>query len=97
VTGSVTSFDTPRIVSVPVTSYWSFPFGTILVLLKVISGFFAASKKSAERRWLSRSALFVSIEAALIVKFTDEASGLAGSAWIAPEKSAKRPRTLDAK
>ena len=96
-TGSVTSFETPCIVSVPVTAYWSLPVEAIFELLKVISGNFAASKKSGERRSLSRSALLVSIEAVLIVNVTDDASGFAASAWIAPSKSENRPWTLEAK
>ncbi len=79
------------------TSNVSLPVGVILELLKVISGYFAASKKSGVRRWLSRSALLVSIDAVLIVKATEEVSGLAVSAWIAPEKSVNRPRTFEAK
>jgi hypothetical protein len=40
--------------------------GVIFLLTKVIVGWPAASKKSGDLRWLSRSAVFVSIEAAAI-------------------------------
>ena len=97
VTGSVTSFETPCIVNVPVTAYVSLPVDATFELLKVISGNLATSKKLSERRSLSRLELLVSIDVALIVKTTEDASGLAVSAWIAPSKSAKRPWTFEAK
>ena len=67
------------------------------MLLNVISGNFAVSKKSGEFKCLSRPSLFVLIEAALIVKATEDASGLAWSIWIVPSKSVKLPRTLETK
>ena len=88
---------TQCIVRFPATSNLSFPAGVILVLSNTISGHFSTSKKSAERRCLSRSALFVSIEVDLILKVTEESSGLAGSAWIVPSNSPKPPRTLEVK
>ena len=36
-------------------------------------------------------------EAVLIVKTTEDASGLAWSIWIVPSKSVKSPRTLETK
>ena len=45
--GNVIDFVTPFIVKSPVTSH-DLPFFTIFVLLKVISGYFATSKKSAD-------------------------------------------------
>ena len=67
------------------------------MLLKLISGNFAVSKKSAEFRCLSRLSLFVLMEAVLIVKTTEDASGLAWSIWIVPSKSVKSPRTFETK
>ena len=49
-TASTTGFVTPCMVRSPATSNASFPFGVTFVLLKVISGNFATSKKSGERR-----------------------------------------------
>src|SRR5690606_30168633 len=59
---SVTGLVTPRIVSRPSTTYSS-PSRRKEVASKTISGWFSASKKSAERRWASRSGAPVSIEA----------------------------------
>ena len=84
VTGRVTSLVAPCMVSVPVTSYRSPPFGVILVLLNVISGYLSTSKKFALRRSSSRLALPVSMLAALIVSCTLDASGLALSTTIVP-------------
>ena len=65
----------------------------IPVLLNVIWGFFSASKKSGERRCLSRSASFVSMLAVWIENSTEEFSGLARSTLIVPLTSSNRPVT----
>src|SRR5438876_1233419 len=54
----------------PVTLYLSSPAFSTLVDLKVMSGHFAASKKSGDLRWPSRFSLCVSIEAASILTAT---------------------------
>ena len=91
--GSVTSFVTPRMVSGPVT--WScLLLPVTFVLLKVISGCCSASKKSAERRWPSRSFSLVSTLPVLTLNATDDCSGLASSNWMVPSRSEKLPRTL---
>ena len=84
VTGSVTDFVTPRMVRSPVTRKLSLPLALTDVLLKLIVGLFATSKKSAERRCSSRRGSFVSMLFAWIVNSTVEFSGLARSTWIAP-------------
>ncbi len=50
VTGSVICLVTPCIVKSPVTSNLLLPFATTFVLLKVMSGYLATSKKSGLRR-----------------------------------------------
>ncbi len=60
----------------------------------MISGFSTASKKSAETRWPSRSALPVSIEAVAMVRRTEEAAGFAVSTWAVPDHSENWPRTV---
>ena len=62
----------------------SLPLALTDVLLKLIVGWFATSKKSAERRCSSRRGSFVSMLFAWIVNSTVEFSGLARSTWIAP-------------
>src|SRR5262245_15363613 len=93
-TGTVISLVTPCSVKAPVTSNCWLPRETTLLLLKLISGMLATSKKSGERRWSSRCWLSVSMLAVLILNSTDDASGFARSTWMAPSKSPKRPRTL---
>src|SRR3954471_2540975 len=66
----------------------------MLLLWKVISGFFAASKKSGDWRCLSRLGSSVSMLAVLMWKSTEDFSRLAGSRFTLPAKSLKRPRTL---
>src|SRR5215203_1319265 len=92
VTGSVTYLLTPCMVNVPVTSNVFSPVDLTDLLLKVISGNFSTSKKSAERRCLSRSGWLVSMLAALILKSTEEAGRFLGSISTVPENSLNRPR-----
>ena len=79
---SVTGFVTPRIVRSPVDLVRVLAGRLHRVLLNVIVGLFATSKKSAERRCSSRLGSFVSMLAAWIVKSTVVAAGLALSTWI---------------
>jgi hypothetical protein len=94
VTGSTIDFVTPCIVKSPVTSQLSLPLALIDVLLKVIVGWLATSKKSAERRCWSRRCSLVSMLVAWIVNSTVELSGLARSTWIVPAKSVNLPLTF---
>src|SRR6185503_15600256 len=71
VKGSAISFETPRMVKVP-CAIKPLPFFSIRELLKVISGFFSTSKKSAVRRCLSRGSIPVSTLADLITAVTDD-------------------------
>jgi hypothetical protein len=64
------------------------------VLAKLSVGNFSTSKKSADRRCVSRSFSLVSTLADWIVTDTDEALALLSSNSIVPSKSSKRPRTL---
>ena len=72
----------------------SSPSRLTAVEAKVHSGKFSASKKSADLRWPSRSALPVATLAALIVSLTHEAAGFAVSMWAVPCHSSNEPRTL---
>ena len=68
-------------------------FWTTPVLVKVIFGCVSVSKKSLERRWLSRSAVPVLIEERSTSTLTFES--LIGSALtIEPSKVSNFPRTL---
>src|SRR3954452_13771845 len=80
-------------VSVPVTLYLSLPAGWTDSLLKVISGYFSTSKKSAERRCVSRLATPVSMLVALMWNSTEEVGRFLGSSCTVPEKALNRPRT----
>ena len=60
----MTGLVTPRIVRSPV-SFQSSSLGSTPVDLKLTNGYCSASRKSAERKWLSRSAVPVVIDAAL--------------------------------
>src|SRR4051812_6583106 len=80
-------------VRVPVTLYLSLPAGWIDSLLKVISGYFSTSKKSAERRCVSRLATPVSMLVALMWNSTEEVGRFLGSSCTVPEKALNRPRT----
>ena len=61
---------------------------------KVQVGYCSTSKKSAERRWPSRSGLPVLIEPGVMVSAIEEADGLAVSTWAVPSNSPNWPRTL---
>ncbi len=82
-----------RIVRSPVIAQRS-PFRTTAVLLNERVGKFAASRKSAERRWLSRGSMPVSIVAAWMTTATDDAVGLASSNSIVPVTPLKMPRVF---
>src|SRR5919206_995250 len=62
---------------------------------KVSSGYFATSRKSADRRWASRSATCVSIDAASMRTSTDERVRSFSSSSIEPDHLAKRPCTFE--
>ena len=62
--------------------------------MKVSVGNFSASRKSAERRWLSRASVPVSIVAAGITTLTDDADGLASSKSMVPVTPLKMPRVF---
>jgi hypothetical protein len=66
VTASSISLDLSRIVRLPQSENSSPPLASIRVLSKVSFGKRSMSRKSGLRRWLSRSLLAVSIEAASI-------------------------------
>ena len=95
VTGRVTSLVTPCMVRVPVTSYLFWPLATIFVLLKVISGNFSTSKKSAERRCLSRPSSLVSMLVVLIVNSTDGGLRLGRVALDGAREVVEAAATLD--
>jgi anti-sigma factor RsiW len=59
-----------------------------------MTGQFSASKKSAERRWLSRCSSLVSALAVWIVTDTFESRGFS-AIWTEPAKSENRPRTFE--
>jgi len=65
----------------------------IPVEAKVIDGWSAASKKSADRMWLSRISWCVSMELASIVAVTVDSSGFCAVVNSAV-KEVNRPRTL---
>ena len=93
VTGRVWS----RTVSVPETVALS-PDSATEVALNVMSGYLAASKKSAERRWSSRFLTPVSMEAAatLIVPVASPAAEITASpaTWLKTPLTLTRPHTL---
>ncbi len=64
------------------------------VLLNVIVGWLATSKKSGLRRCSSRFGSFVKMVAAWIVNSTEELSGLARSTLMVPEKSWNLPPSI---
>jgi hypothetical protein len=84
----------PCRVKVPVTS--SLPLATSFtaVLLKVMVGNFATSKKSELRRCLSRASLPVSMLAASMTTSTEEREMSSGSTWMVPWNVLKRPAVL---
>ena len=90
----MTVFVTPCIVSSPVTSYRLPAPGFTDVLLNVIVGCFATSKKSAERKCSSRLGSRVSMLAAWIVKLTEEAAGLAWSTCDRPLEGPEAPPSI---
>ena len=70
------------------------PAGFTEVLLNVMVGWLATSKKSGFRRCSSRLASFVKTVAAWIVNSTEELSGFARSTLMVPEKSWNLPPSM---
>jgi hypothetical protein len=64
------------------------------VLLNVIAGYFSASRKSADLRWVSRSGSRVSIVAVSIVTSIDAGTVPSAGTSSVPCTPVKRPRTL---
>src|SRR5258708_23981438 len=64
-------------------------------LRNLSSGNFSTSKKSGERKWVSRSATPVSMLDASMLTSTDERETSASSSLIEPEYLPKRPRTFE--
>src|SRR5438132_1161489 len=91
---TVTGFVVPRIVRSPSTAYSPFDFGVTFVLLKTISGWLSASRKSAERRWASRFSSLVLTFFAGMRSSMPPASGLAGSNSMTPVAPPNPPRTV---
>src|SRR6202035_4321835 len=96
-TGMVTFLVTPWIVRSPVTLSVLASFACTAVLVKERVGNFCTSKKSGDFRWLLRSLLSVSIDAAWTVKATLDTAGFCLSYLIVPSKSLKRPGTVETK
>src|SRR5437588_3752670 len=78
----------------PVMVPRSEPLGSILVLLKVMVGYFSASRKLDDRRSLSRCSLWVRMLAVLIVASAVDRSGCSTSMAPLAVTSAKWPRTV---
>ena len=92
-TSTVTGLVTPLMVRSPVTVK-SVPLPeTTFALAKVMVGYFSISRKSPERRWVSRSATPVSMDAVCIVASAVEDARSAPTV-IEPVNSANWPRTL---
>jgi hypothetical protein len=92
-TSSVTGRVTSRTVRSPVTAQVPEVPGSTLVERKVMVGYVSASKKSALRRWPSRSGLPVSRLATSSSTSTWDRSGWSSMVMV-PDTSGKRPRTL---
>ena len=88
-TSSVTGLVTPLIERSPVTSR-PLPPPVTSVALNVMAPWFSTSKKSAERRWLSRFSSWVLIEFRSIEAVAEGASPV--TIW--PSNFSNRPRTL---
>src|SRR5438105_15243199 len=78
----------------PETLYLSPPAFSTLVDLNVMSGHFAASKKSGDLRWPSRFSLWVSIDAASILTATALLVGSSLSQFNVEVTFANWPRTV---
>ena len=92
---SATSRVVSRIVSSPITRSRPPPRPSTRVLRNRSTGKFSTSKKSAERRWLSRWAVPVSMLAASIATSTHDLARSPSSSWIAPVYFRNRPRTFE--
>src|ERR1700736_4509462 len=77
-TARVTGRVLPLMVRSPVRVNRSVPAGSILVLLKVMVGYFSTSRKLDDRRSLSRCSLCVRMLAVLMLVLWDERSGRSG-------------------
>lgn len=88
----VTGLVTPRRVSSPSSSRAS-PSTRRPVETKVIVGYWSMAKKSLVRRWASRSAFLVLIEAMSTVTSTRESCGFSAAVTVASNVS-KTPLTL---
>ena len=89
---SVTGLVTPCRDSSPSTWYPS-PWGFTEVEVKLIVLWFSTSRKSGERRWLSRVSSLVSTEARSMLALTEDARW-SSPVVIWPWNDPKRPRTL---
>ena len=87
----VTGFVTPRMVRSPVTLMAPSLPGTTFVDLKVMVGYLATSKKSADLRCASRFASRVSTEAASMVTSTRTSRGRRRRSGPCPRSSRTRP------
>src|SRR3954471_5897306 len=94
VKSTVTGLVTSRIVRSPVTRKTSASTCSTPLDANAISGYRSTSRKSAERRCASRSALPVSMLAVRMRIDTELAGGSAGSRRAAPLKSVKAPRIV---
>ena len=94
-TSSTTGFVTPFMVRSPFTLSFPSPAFSTLVDLKVIFGFFSASKKSGERRWSSRFCSRVSMLAVSITASTLDLVRSFSSSFTVPAVLPNSPRTLE--
>src|SRR2546427_3632367 len=78
----------------PVTLQWLVPVASTPVLLKVMVGWFATSRKSALRRCPSRSGSAVVKLAASMVASTEQPAESRGSKENRPLRFLKWPRTI---
>src|SRR6266545_1525542 len=94
-TESTTGLVMSRMVSSPYSLPWVSSRSSTRLLLKVIYGYFSTSRKSGERRCVSRRSSPVTRLEASICTSTLAAVGLFSSASIVPVNTLKRPRTVE--
>ncbi len=91
---NVTGLVTSRIVKSPVKSYSASPVFLISVATNVICGYFSASKKSSERKCISRSSLRELILATSIINLISASVKSSGSNFKSAVNVSNEPRTF---